>query len=448
MAQVLSADEAYDPDVLALIGASAALHIAEIPFLKVVGAVRMGRVDGQLVVMPTHTDMETSDLDLIVAGHKDGVCMIEGFARELPEADMSNAILDAHKQTLVIASMIEELRTKTNKPAKTLPPQIPDNPLADELHAKYGAEFRANYLTEGKLARYAALDEVKKKIVAAYVPEGTTDNKYTASQVGGAIGAMKERIFREITLAGTRIDGRDYAVVRGLSSEVGVVPRVHGSALFQRGETQALVVATLGTTQDEQKVDGLTPGYSKKFMLDYNFPPFSVGECKPIRGPGRREIGHGMLAERILKAVLPPPTKFPYTIRLVSEILESNGSSIDGLGLRRDARPHGRRRADQPARSPAFASASCRKERPVRPPHRHPGRRRPLRRHGLQGGRHAEAASPASSSTSRSTASTTNDRPRRPRPGPDARIEILKTMLATLQRRARRSANSPRDCCR
>ena len=327
MATVLSADQDYDPDVLALIGASAALHIAEIPFLKVVGAVRMGRVDGKLIAMPTHADMETSDLDLIVAGHKDGVCMIEGFARELPEADMSNAILEAHRMTLVIAEMIEELRTKKGLPAKTLPPQIPPHPLADELHAKFGNAFRAKYLTEGKLARYAALDEVKKKIVAEYAPEGKTDNKHTASQVSGAIGVMKERIFREITLAGKRIDGRDYPVVRALSSEVAVVPRVHGSAVFQRGETQALVVATLGTTADEQKVDGLTPGYAKKFMLDYNFPPFSVGECKPIRGPGRREIGHGMLAERSLKAVMPHPSKFPYTVRLVSEILESNGSS-------------------------------------------------------------------------------------------------------------------------
>jgi polyribonucleotide nucleotidyltransferase len=327
MATVISQDNDYDPDVLAIIGASATLHIAEIPFLKVVGALRMGRVDGRLIPMPTFTDMETSDLDLIVAGHKDGVCMIEGFARELPEADMSNAILEAHKQTLVIADMIDELRSKKGLPAKTLPPQIPANPLADELHAKFGAEFREKYLTQGKHARYAALDEVKKKIVAEYAPEGATEAKYTASQVSGAIGVMKERIFREITLAGKRIDGRDYTVVRPLSSDVAIVPRVHGSALFQRGETQALVVTTLGTTQDEQKVEGLSEAFSKKFMLDYNFPPFSVGECKPIRGPGRREIGHGMLAERSLKAVLPPPGKFPYTIRLVSEILESNGSS-------------------------------------------------------------------------------------------------------------------------
>lgn len=326
MATVISADLENDPDVLAIIGASAALHIAEIPFLKVVGAVRMGRVNGKLVVMPTATEMETSDLDLIVAGHRDGVCMIEGFARELPEAEMGQAILEAHRQTLIVAELVDALRTRLGKPAKHLPPQVPDNPLAEKIYAKFGKAYREKYLTEGKLARYAALDEIKKKIVAEYAPEGG-ESEYTAAQVGTAVGVMKERIFREITLGGRRIDGRPYTLVRPLSSEVNVVPRIHGSALFQRGETQALVTATLGTMADEQKVDGLHPEYAKKFMLDYNFPPFSVGECKPIRAPGRREIGHGMLAERSLKAVLPTPQKFPYTIRLVSEILESNGSS-------------------------------------------------------------------------------------------------------------------------
>jgi polyribonucleotide nucleotidyltransferase len=182
-------------------------------------------------------------------------------------------------------------------------------------------------LTEGKLARYAALNELKDKIKAEYVPEGEAEPKYTAAQVAAAYSALRERMFQEITLGGTRIDGRLPKQLRPVSCEVSVMPRTHGSAIFQRGETQALVTCTLGTVQDEQRIEGLQEEYSKKFMLDYNFPPFSVGECKPIRGPGRREIGHGMLAERSLKAVLPSPTRFPYTIRLVSEILESNGSS-------------------------------------------------------------------------------------------------------------------------
>ena len=208
-----------------------------------------------------------------------------------------------------------------------LPTAKPADPLHEELYGKFGAEFKALYLTAGKHARNTALDEFKNKLKAQYAPEGATDSKYTGSQVSAALAALRERIFREITMTGSRIDGRGPKDLRNVSCEVSVLPRTHGTAVFQRGETQALVVATLGTIADEQKVDGLSDEISKKFMLDYNFPPYSVGECKPIRGPGRREIGHGMLAERSLKAVIPPATRFPYTIRLVSEILESNGSS-------------------------------------------------------------------------------------------------------------------------
>jgi len=326
-ATVLSADKENDPDVLAMIGASAALHVSEIPFLKPYGAVRLGRVNGQLVVLPTTTEMEESDLDLIVAGTNEAVCMIEGFAREIPEAEAGDAIIEAHRQCKIAIEAIERLRTEAGLAAKVLPPAVPENPLADEIYKKYGAEFRERYLTKGKKARNTALDEFKEKLAKEYLPEGEKEPKYTASQVSGAIGAIRERVFREITLGGTRIDGRGPKELRNVSCEVGVLPRTHGSAVFQRGETQALVAVTLGTISDEQKVDGLIDEYSKKFMLDYNFPPYSVGECKPIRGPGRREIGHGMLAERSLKAVIPPPTRFPYTVRLVSEILESNGSS-------------------------------------------------------------------------------------------------------------------------
>ena len=322
---VISSDKENDPDVLAINGASAALHLSSIPFTKPIGAVRVGRVDGKLVVFPTHTQMESSDLDLIVAATRDAVCMIEGFAREMPEAEVADAIDFAHKHILTIIDAVEKLRTDAGKGAKELPPTPGPDPLVEELHKKYGDEFRKRYLTEGKLARYAALNDLKELVKSHYAAD--TENPVEPTAISSAFSALRERIFQEITLSGTRIDGRGLDVVRDLSSEVSVLPRTHGSAVFQRGETQALVVATLGTGQDEQKVDGLHDEYAKKFYLDYNFPPFSVGECKPIRAPGRREIGHGMLAERSLKAVIPAPDKFPYTIRLVSEILESNGSS-------------------------------------------------------------------------------------------------------------------------
>jgi polyribonucleotide nucleotidyltransferase len=343
---VLSADPENDPDVLSINGASAALYCSPIPFLKPIGAVRVGRVGEQFVAMPTHSQMEESELDLIVAATRDAVCMIEGFARELPEDVTADAIMFAFQQCQVVIDAIEELREKAGMGPKELPPPPPPNKLVDELYEKYGAEFKKRYLTEGKLARYAALDELKEQVKKDYapptdpvledikerakkefLPEGEGDARHTADQVSAAYYALRERIFQEITLTGTRIDGRGLDQLREVSCEVGVLPRTHGSAVFQRGETQALVAVTLGTVQDEQRVEGLQEEYSKKFMLDYNFPPFSVGECKPIRGPGRREIGHGMLAERSLKAVVPQPAKFPYTIRLVSEILESNGSS-------------------------------------------------------------------------------------------------------------------------
>ncbi|HEY1187924.1 MAG TPA: polyribonucleotide nucleotidyltransferase, partial [Gemmata sp.] len=324
---VVSSDKENDGDMLALIGTSAALHISHIPFLKPYGGLRLGRVNGELVVLPTVSQMEESDLDLIVAATRDAVCMIEGFAREMPEQEMGDAIMEAHKQCAVLIDLIERLRTEAGLPEKELPPATTDNPLAEELHQKYGHEYREKYLTQGKKERNAVLDAFKDEIKKVYLPEGETNPKYTASQVSGALAVLRERIFREITLGGTRIDGRAPKELRNVSAEVAVLPRTHGTAVFQRGETQALVIATLGTVADEQKVDGLQDEYSKKFFLDYNFPPYSVGECKPIRAPGRREIGHGMLAERSLKAVIPPPTRFPYTIRLVSEILESNGSS-------------------------------------------------------------------------------------------------------------------------
>ena len=326
MASTLSFDRDHDTDVLCMIGASAALHLSQIPFLKPTGSVRIGRIGGELVVMPSISQMENSDLDLIVAGTRDAITMIEGFAREMSEEHMLQAILFGHDQIVKIIGMIEELRTKYGKPAKEHPAEPAANPLRDVFKQKLYAEFRTLKQTTGKQARAEAISKLQERVAAEYLPEDGT-GAYTPEQVGAAFSWLEERIVRDLILEGKRIDGRGTKDIRPIDCEVGVLPRTHGSAIFQRGETQALVTITLGTSSDEQRVDGLADEYSKKFMLDYNFPPFSVGECKPIRGPGRREIGHGALAERSLKSVMPGPDRFPYTVRVVSEILESNGSS-------------------------------------------------------------------------------------------------------------------------
>ncbi len=322
----LSADRENDPDILAMIGASAALHVSHIPFLHPTGSIRVGRVNGEFVVLPGHTQLEESDLDLIVAGTADAITMIEGFAREMPDDQMLEAVLFAQKQVATVVGLIEELREKAGLGPKPDYPAATPNPLVAEFEKKYYEEFKRRKQTSGKADRAAAIDELKKEIVGQYLPEGK-ESEYTKEQVSGALSHLEERIVRDLILEGKRIDGRGVKNIRPIVCEVGLLPRTHGSALFQRGETQALVTTTLGTSSDEQRVDGIMDEYSKKFMLDYNFPSFSVGEVRPIRGPGRREIGHGALAERSLKAVIPPPDRFPYTIRVVSDILESNGSS-------------------------------------------------------------------------------------------------------------------------
>ncbi|HZT82035.1 MAG TPA: polyribonucleotide nucleotidyltransferase, partial [Gemmataceae bacterium] len=326
MCVVLSADKENDPDVLSMIGSSAALHLSPIPFLKPTGAVRVGRIGNELILMPTHSQLEESDLDLVVSGTRDAVTMIEGFARELSEENMLQAILFAHQQIVAVVDLVEELRDKAGLGKKELPPAAAENPLTEELRRRFGDEFRRRKQTSGKAERADAIKELRDRIAEEYLAEGK-EPAYTPEQVSASFAALEERVVRDLILEGKRIDGRGLKQIRPLHCEVGVLPRTHGSALFQRGETQALVTTVLGTSSDEQRVDGLMDEYSKKFMLDYNFPPFSVGECRPIRGPGRREIGHGALAERSLKAVLPTPEKFPYTIRVVSDILESNGSS-------------------------------------------------------------------------------------------------------------------------
>jgi polyribonucleotide nucleotidyltransferase len=326
MGAVLSADRENDPDILCMIGASAALHVSHIPFLKPTGSIRIGRIDNEFMVLPTHSQMESSDLDLIVAGTRDAITMIEGFAREMSEDNMVQAVLFAHQQIVKIIDLIEELRNKAGLAHKVLPPPPPDNPALAFIQANHGSEFRELKLTAGKQARAEKIKEFRERVYKQLVPE-EGEPKFSPEQVAAALASLEEKTVRDLILEGKRIDGRTPKDLRAISCEVGVLPRTHGSALFTRGETQALVTTTLGTSSDEQRIDGLVEEYSKKFMLDYNFPPFSVGECRPIRGPGRREIGHGALAERCLKAVIPGPEKFPYTIRVVSDILESNGSS-------------------------------------------------------------------------------------------------------------------------
>jgi polyribonucleotide nucleotidyltransferase len=276
--------------------------------------------------MPTHAQLEESDLDLVLAGTRDAITMIEGFAREMAEAEMLEAILWGHKHVVTVVEMVEEVRDKAGLGPKERPEPASVNPLVEEFRKRFAAEFKERKQTPGKADRAAAIKELRDRIVAEYLPQDG-ESKYTPEQVSSAFSALEERVVRDLILEGKRIDGRGVKALRQITCEVAVLPRTHGSAVFQRGETQALVTTTLGTSSDEQRVDGLMDEYSKKFMLDYNFPPFSVGECRPIRGPGRREIGHGALAERSLKAVIPGVDRFPYTIRVVSDILESNGSS-------------------------------------------------------------------------------------------------------------------------
>jgi polyribonucleotide nucleotidyltransferase len=323
---VLAADRQNDPDVLAMIGASASLCLSPLPFQGPLGSVRLGYVNGQFVVFPTHDQLEESDLDLIVSGSKDAILMIEGFAREMPESLMGEAVIKAHEFIREICELQEELVQKAGTVKAEFTPPEPDA-LLSTLREKYFGELSQAKRTEGKQARAEAVAAVKEKALAELVPDPAAADAIAPERFDSAWRVLVERVVRELILSGTRPDGRDYHTLRPITCSVDVLPRVHGSAVFQRGETQALVTVTLGTGRDEQRVDGLIEEYSQKFMLHYYFPSFSVGEVRPIRGPGRREIGHGALAERSVKPVLPDPEDFPYTVRIISDILESNGSS-------------------------------------------------------------------------------------------------------------------------
>jgi polyribonucleotide nucleotidyltransferase len=323
---VLASDKQNDGDVLAMNGIAAALFISPLPFQGPIASVRVGRVNGQFLAFPTHDDLENSDLDLIVSGSEESVAMIEGFAREMSEADMFEAVLFAHSAIKEVIGLQRELYEKVGvTKAPFVPP--PDTGLDANLKSRFYDELKAAKQTVGKQARAEAVKAVKEKALAEFLPDPAAPGAIRPEVFSTAWSELVERVVRDLILSGTRPDGRDYRTLREIECAVDILPRVHGSAMFQRGETQALITVTLGTSRDEQRVDGLQDEYSKKFMLDYNFPSFSVGEVRPIRGPGRREIGHGALAERSVNPVLPSAEEFPYTIRVISDILESNGSS-------------------------------------------------------------------------------------------------------------------------
>ena len=321
---VLSADRDNDPDMLSLIAASAALEVSDIPHNGPVAAVRMGRIDGKLVVNPKVTEFEDSDISLVVAAKPDSIMMLEGGAEIVEEEAILEALFTAHEEMRPVFELQEELRRLAGKPKRPFKPKEYDPELLAAAKARMTAELEAALKIAGKKDRNSALHELSDRVVeelSARFPDRATELAEACDKV------LRDRVRRVILEQDRRIDDRSSTEIRPLEAQVQILPRTHGSALFQRGETQALATVTLGTSSDEQKIDALLGERYKKFMLHYNFPPFSTGEVKFLRGPGRREIGHGALAERALAPVLPAEEDFPYTIRVVSEVLESNGSS-------------------------------------------------------------------------------------------------------------------------
>jgi polyribonucleotide nucleotidyltransferase len=323
----LSHDLENDPDILAMVAASAALTLSGAPFMGPIGAARVGFVNNEYVLNPQVDEMPESKLDLVVAGTKDAVLMVESEAKELPEAVMLGAVMFGHKHMQPVIDAIIRLAEKAAKEPRDF--KAADNSaLEKEMLGIIETELRAAYAIQRKQERYAAVGACKAKVMAHFIPAGVEPPPHDKLKIAAVFKELEAKIVRwNILDTGTRIDGRDVKTVRPILAEVGVLPRAHGSALFTRGETQALVVATLGTGEDEQYVDSLTGTYKETFLLHYNFPPFSVGETGRIGAPGRREIGHGKLAWRAIRPVLPAHHDFPYTLRVVSEITESNGSS-------------------------------------------------------------------------------------------------------------------------
>ncbi len=322
IATVLSVDQDADPGVLAIVGASAALSISQIPFQGPVGAVRIGQLDGRLVINPSVARIEESELDLVVAGTRDAIIMVEAGAKEVPEATIIEAMRLAQQEIARLCDFQEAFARTVGKP-KVEVPAAPTDPEVDRAVDEYLAE-RLDQAIPNKSLRESALEDLKKETVA----ELSARFADRLTQLARSFDAkVKQRVREKILNEGSRPDGRTPTEIRPITCQVGLLPRTHGSALFTRGQTQALSIVTLGSIGDKQKLDGLGLEEFKRFMHHYNFPPFSVGEVRPLRSPGRREIGHGALAERALEAVIPGEEEFPYTIRLVTEILSSNGST-------------------------------------------------------------------------------------------------------------------------
>jgi polyribonucleotide nucleotidyltransferase len=324
IALVLSADTDYDSDVLAVTGAGAALALAEIPFQKTIAGVRVGYVDGAYVINPTFAQRKASALDLIIAGSADAIMMVEAGSQEVSEETMVGALDAGHAAIKQIVATIDDLAKAAGRKKLTLATKEVDAGFAREVEGRVYEPLAEAMRIKDKLENYGRVDQVIADLIASY-PEEDAERRADAKKV---VKTLKEKVMRDEALErGKRLDGRAFDQIRPIWTEVSVLPRVHGSAVFTRGETQALVTATLGTADDQQRIETIEGESHKRFMLHYNFPPFSVGEVGRFTGPGRREIGHGALAERALAPVIPTEAQFPYTIRVVSDILESNGSS-------------------------------------------------------------------------------------------------------------------------
>jgi polyribonucleotide nucleotidyltransferase len=324
IALLLSADTENDSDVLAITGASAALAVSSIPFQKTIAGVRVGMVGGQFVINPTFAQRKESTLDLVVAGTKDGIVMVEAGAKEVSESEAVAALDAAHTAIKQIVAGIDELARSAGRKKLVVQKKEIGHDFYREVEEKVYVPLSEAMRIRGKLENYDRVDQLLEEFVAS-IPEGEVQRRLEAKEI---FHELKEKVLRdEVLERGHRLDGRRFDEIRPIWCEAGVLPRTHGSVVFTRGETQALVTCTLGTADDEQKVEHVSGEFYKRFMLHYNFPPFSVGEVAFLRGPGRREVGHGALAERALVSVVPDEDKFAYTVRIVSDILESNGSS-------------------------------------------------------------------------------------------------------------------------
>src|SRR5438093_8893635 len=324
IALVLSADIENDPDILGVTGASTALMVSDIPYDRAMAAVRVGLIEGRYVINPTTTELQSSKLDLVVAGTGDAVVMVESGAQEVTWSEALGAIYAGHEEIKTLVALQHRLRETVGLPKRAFSPPAADEDLERAISSRWGGKLAEAMMIRGKLESYATVDRILEEILAE-IPEEDTARRRESIHIFHEL--QNSILHEEILQRSRRLDGRRFDEIRAITCEVGVLPRTHGSSLFTRGETQALVTTTLGTSSDAQIIDWMEERTEKRFMLHYNFPPFSGGEVRFLRGPGRREIGHGNLAERSLRPMIPSNEEFPYTIRQVSDILDSNGTS-------------------------------------------------------------------------------------------------------------------------